>query len=174
MSSHRRWGADGRIEQGQSADWHDGLEGVFEVMDANLAVRRGHLDHARVRGVASPLDAFDPEQPARGESQPPARPDPPASRTPPPPFVERRKSPPPIPAVSGDDVAPLTRVSDQLSPEALEAIAARVAEKLKASMPVPQPPAGVPERRTANRSVPASQRAGRQPMVTIRIRRPFF
>jgi hypothetical protein len=66
----------------------------------------------------------------------------------------------------------VTRASDQLSPEALDAIATRVAEKLKASMAVPPPPS-VPERRTANQSS-SVQRRRRPPLITIRIRRPFF
>jgi hypothetical protein len=129
---------------------------MFEVMDAQLAVRRGLMDRMSLLDPpSSALDAFDPE---------PA----------PPPFVERRKSPSRNPEVIRNEVAPAAlsaaRASDHLSPEALEAIATRVAEKLQASMAVAQPAGGGVERRAAGEPRTGSP----QPMITIRVRRPFF
>lgn len=167
--SNPRWGLD-VPDESRSADWHDGLADAFEVMDAQLAVRRSQLDQMRLRGSAtSALDSFPPEvarpvdNDLRAQDQPP-------------PFVERRKPRPDL-VVTRDAVEPATlsaiRSSDQLSPEALDAIATRVAEKLKASM-APQPPPGLPGRRAPGRSNAAPESNPRPPLITIRIRRPFW
>jgi hypothetical protein len=173
LASTRHWSEPQPAGSAQSADWHEMLDDAFEAMDANLSQERARRDRPG-RGGASAATAG----PAAAATSAAASLDVETAKAlqafdPAPPFVERRRPPVQLAlSLSADDVAKVTpgmvRGPDYLSPEALDAIAARVAEKLRATIAEAEAFPG--DRRRA--AAPA--RASREALITIRVRRPVF